>query len=94
MLKTFAVDLRDLVGKGAAAASASRLKFTNVKPAPSIAAIALEGGGDVGSRSVKIHESLGWDGLPVPGDWVNPGDALYCVVDELTGKVTVGKVCG
>ncbi|CAN0419997.1 unnamed protein product, partial [Ectocarpus sp. 12 AP-2014] len=25
------------------------------------------------------------------GSWVQPGDALYCVVDELTGKVTVGK---
>lgn len=81
------MDLKDLVGKGASAASALRMKFCNVKPASSAG-----GTGSAGGATVKLHESLGWDGLPLPGSWVNPGDPLYCVVDELTGKVTVGKV--
>lgn len=88
MLKTFAVDVRDIAGKGSSPAAAARLKFRNVKPAAAVSA----GGVGVGARDVKLHESLGWDGLPLPGSWVNPGDPLYCVVDELTGKVTVGKV--
>lgn len=86
MLKTFAVDLRDVAGKGSGPAAVSRLKFCNVKPG--------SGGGD--AAATKLHEGLGWDGLPMVGSWVKPGDALYCVVDQLTGKVTVGKVgwCG
>lgn len=84
VLKTFAVDLRDIAGKGSAPAAVARLKFCNVKPGSS---------GDGGGSATKLHEGLGWDGLPMVGSWVNPGDALYCVVDALTGKVTVGKVC-
>lgn len=83
MLKTFAVDLRDIAGKGSTPAVVARLKFCNVK----------RGSGGEGCPATKLHEGLGWDGLPMVGSWVKPGDALYCVVDELTGKITVGKVC-
>lgn len=83
MLKTFAVDLRDVAGKGAGSAAVARLKFCNVKPG------SVGAGG--AAAATKLHEGLGWDGLPMVGSWVQPGDALYCVVDELTGKVTVGK---
>lgn len=85
VLKTFAVDLRDVAGKTASPAAVARLKFCNVKPGS---------WGGLGGGATKLHEGLGWDGLPVVGSWVNPGDPLYCVVDELTGKVTVGKVGG
>ncbi|CAN0533388.1 unnamed protein product, partial [Ectocarpus sp. 8 AP-2014] len=80
VLKTFAVDLRDVAGKGAGPAAVARLKFCNVKPG------SVGAGG--AAAATKLHEGLGWDGLPMVGSWVQPGDALYCVVDELTGKVT------
>ncbi|CAM9517529.1 unnamed protein product, partial [Scytosiphon promiscuus] len=81
VLKTFAIDLRDVAGKGSGPAVVARLKFCNVAPG--------SGGGD--AAATKLHEGLGWDGLPTVGSWVKPGDPLYCVVDQLTGKVTVGK---
>ena len=87
VLKTSVVDLKDVAGKLASPGEVARLRFCNTAP---------ESTGAVRGRrrDDKLHESLGWDGLPVVGSWVESGDPLYCVVDQLTGKVTVGKVKG
>jgi len=39
----------------------------------------------------KLDDNLGEDGLPNVGTWVEEGDSLYCVIDELTGKHKLGK---
>lgn len=77
------MDLKDIAGKSANAVEIARLRFCNVAPGPSVAP---------SGAATKIHDSLGWDGLPLVGSWVEPGDPLYCVVNPLTGKITVGKV--
>lgn len=38
-----------------------------------------------------MYPTLGEDGLPEVGTWVDEGDPLYCVVDELTGRERAGK---
>jgi DNA-directed RNA polymerase I subunit RPA2 len=40
---------------------------------------------------VFIHKNLDEDGLPQVGTYVEKGDALYCVVDEVEGRDTTGK---
>lgn len=90
VLKTFVVDLKDVAGKGSGPATVAQLRFCNVPP--SNASLGKGVNSKVGNGEAKIHDNLGWDGLPQPGTWVEPGDPLYCIVDELTGKVTAGKV--
>ena len=68
--------------------SESRLRFSNVKS--SVASRAGRGRGD-DDEERAIDESLGPDGLPYVGQWVNEGDALYSYVDDLTGVSKIGK---
>ena len=43
------------------------------------------------SEEVKVYPSLDDDGLPNIGDFLEEGDPLVCVVDELTGTATATK---
>lgn len=77
--KTMQVDLRDeaeRAGSTSRGAEAPRMRFSNKWD----------------KRSGKpVHPSLGEDGVPDVGSFVEDGDPLYCVVDELTGKERAGR---
>jgi len=47
--------------------------------------------GEMTTKKVPIHPKVGVDGLPEVGEWVDEGDAIYCLVDEMTGKDFPGK---
>ncbi len=75
--KTKIVDLKE---EGERGGGESRLRFTNRKKSKG-----------PGEEDEIIDDSLGEDGLPQVGAWVNEGDALYAYVDDLTGKEKIGK---
>ena len=82
------------------------LKFTNVKPAnfervnaalataikteieESVNTSDLDNDED---NSMLIHPSLGIDGLPIIGSRIAEGSPIYCFVDDVTGKVKIGR---
>ncbi|CAN0281350.1 unnamed protein product, partial [Discosporangium mesarthrocarpum] len=81
VLKTVTADLREMAGgrnrRGGESRVPAHLKFSNQKPGA--------------ARGMKLYESLDLDGLLPVGSWVKPGDAMYCVMDEVTGKTQTGK---
>lgn len=81
ILKTHKINLHTLPGQsggGRGRVSKTSLRFSNR-------------GLKAGSGASPICPSLDADGLPQIGAWIKPGDPLYCIVDEDTGKVTTGK---
>jgi len=103
--KTMTVDLRDKAehmgakGGGCDGSGEARLKFSNILKKPEKKKKKREGEEEAGEEEKKVeknaapwlHRTLDEDGLPMPGEWVSEGDALYCVVDTLTGKDNVGR---
>mmetsp|Transcript_16203 Transcript_16203/g.33248 ORF Transcript_16203/g.33248 Transcript_16203/m.33248 type:complete len:1176 (+) Transcript_16203:220-3747(+) len=81
--KTKIVDLKDEAER--TGSKEARLRFSNQKLAPP----RVKRDGTPGET--VIDGSLGPDGLPHVGQWVEEGDALYSYVDELTGKEKVGR---
>ena len=97
--KTMVVDIEDeekmMTSKGA---EKGRIKFGNRLP-PKFAEAArqrrrrlIEEGKEIDMENIdKLDDRVGEDGLPDVGTWVQEGDSLFCVVDELTGRHKVGK---
>ncbi|CAM9761273.1 unnamed protein product, partial [Phaeothamnion confervicola] len=100
VLKTFSVDLNESSGSGGGGArggnggrggggaaktskrfAAPPLADAKVRAASGAAAGAVGGG--------QARPQLDPDGLPAVGGWVEEGDPLYCVIDEVTGKAKV-----
>jgi len=81
--KTKIVDLKEEAER--TGSKEARLRFSNTKLAPP----RVKRDGSEGET--VIDGSLGPDGLPYVGQWVEEGDALYSYVDELTGKEKVGR---
>lgn len=80
----------DLTEGGKKKAASIPWRFSNRRPAA-----ASRGRGARAKRgastSTRVAESLDDDGLPPIGLYVKEGDPLYVVVDEVTGKVKVGR---
>lgn len=51
----------------------------------------LRFGNAAGEDGGLAHPGLEQDGLPSPGTWVEEGDPLYCVVDDVSGEVHASK---
>jgi DNA-directed RNA polymerase I subunit RPA2 len=79
--KTKIVDLKEEAER--MGSKEARLRFSNQKLAPP------RPNRDGTPGETVIDGSLGPDGLPHVGQWVEEGDALYSYVDELTGKEKV-----
>lgn len=95
--KTMVVDIEEegkMIAKGA---EKGRIKFGNRLPPEHAKArrnrrMRSEEEKDINADNVdKLDDQVGDDGLPDVGTWVEEGDSLYCVVDELTGEHKVGK---
>lgn len=75
--KTIKIDLQDEADRAGASSKGDtpRIRFGN----------------KADRHGESVHPSLGEDGLPEVGSFVEEGDPLYCVVDDLSGKDRVGK---
>jgi DNA-directed RNA polymerase I subunit RPA2 len=83
--KTIIVDLEEEAKHTGSRGQQPRLKFSNLKPPNFRPKFPKKESTMVSSDDPLIHRSLGVDGLPIIGEWVNEGDPLYCIVDDLTG---------
>jgi DNA-directed RNA polymerase I subunit RPA2 len=92
--KTMKVDIKDEVERAGADAKGGdkpRMKFSNKKVRSRINTTTSSSIGGIGTTDEVLYPNLGEDGLPEVGTWVDEGDPIYCVVDELTGKDRAGK---
>jgi len=82
--KTINIDISEMEGNSSA--SESRFRFGNSRPEGK-----ERNNLEKIRKGVLLYEHLDADGLPEPGSWVNEGDALYCIIDTLTGEVKPTK---
>jgi DNA-directed RNA polymerase I subunit RPA2 len=96
--KTITVDIKDEIERAGASSSGDkpRMRFGNKTVRSSVKRWRpdneAEGDNDAESTTDEVmYPNLGEDGLPEVGTWVKEGEALYCVIDELTGRDRPGK---
>ncbi len=91
--KTLKVDIKDEAERAGSDTKGDkpRMKFSNKKVRSRISSSNSDGLGGIGTTDEVLYPNLGEDGLPEVGTWVDEGDPIYCVVDELTGRDRAGK---
>ncbi len=89
--KTMKVDIKEEAERAGSNSKGDkpRMKFSNKTVRGRIKT--QSGTGGIGTTEEVLYPTLGEDGLPEVGTWVDEGDPLYCVVDELTGRDRPGK---
>jgi len=90
--KTMTVDLKEEAERAGSDTKGDkpRMKFANKKVRGRMES-SREAVGGIGTNDEVLYPALGEDGLPEVGTWVEEGDPIYCVVDELTGRDRPGK---
>jgi DNA-directed RNA polymerase I subunit RPA2 len=88
--KTIKVDLKDEADRAGAGTDGDkpRMKFGNKKVRKGLGS---SSNGGIGTNDEVLYPTLGNDGLPQVGSWVQEGEPLYCVIDELTNRERAGK---
>jgi DNA-directed RNA polymerase I subunit RPA2 len=91
--KTMRVDIKDEAERAGSDTKGDkpRMKFSNKKVRSRINNVFSSDDGGIGTTDEVLYPNLGEDGLPEVGTWVDEGDPIYCVVDELTGRDRPGK---
>ena len=91
--KTMRVDIKDEAERAGSDTKADkpRMKFSNKKVRNRMNNSTTSDTGGIGMTDEVLYPNLGEDGLPEVGTWVDEGDPIYCVVDELTGRDRPGK---
>ena len=91
--KTMKVDIKDEAERAGSDTKGDkpRMKFSNKKVRSRMNNSSTDDTGGIGTTDEVLYPNLGEDGLPEVGTWVDEGDPIYCVVDELTGRDRPGK---
>jgi len=86
--KTKVIDLKE---EAKMHGGVAEYRFSNKRPPTEKAKKGGRKGEEGEEASDAIDGSVGPDGLPTVGQWVNEGEALYTYVDDVNGKSAVGK---